>query len=434
MADEELPGARGSDHGAAGPPVPGHPPVVETRGEHRHAVRRRRRLRRTPWILIVTGIVLVAAVGAWQLYATLWTNHSRNAGNALIHHFLKDHSIGAPLHSPRFKTTGGSGASSALLAACSSSGGGNGSGSGNGGGSGGSGGTTGTAVRGLLEIPSLDVTAPVEQGTGDGVLSVAVGHDPYSVWPGKKGNAVLLAHDVSYFSSIDKLKSGDSIRYVTPCTTYDFKVSSHAIVTAGSPVYQTQAPTLTLVTCWPTDALWFTPDRYLVTATEVSKESTGSSHHAYLTVSNPPSVPVPAALASQGVTLATYSLPMGTFTLTGSPTPSWAHTTSPLLIDGSAVKAFIAGVRALTENRLDWWRAIAPGVKPPAPLVGAHNPGYETATDVTEHAAGETVTFVTLTDTVTVTGGTHPGRYVMTVHTVVQGHTLTIASWAMTPS
>jgi len=383
-------------------------------GQGRAGTRTRRRHRRAPWVLIVTGVVLVAAVGAWQLYATLWTNHSNQIGHALVHHFLKDHSIGAPISSPTSKPSSSPSSSSALLATCAAS-------------------SSGTTVSGLLEIPSLDVVAPVEQGTGDGVLAVAVGHDPYSVWPGENGNAVLLAHDVSYFSTIDRLKSGDDIRYVTPCTTYDFKVSSHTIVTAGSPVYDTKTPSLTLVTCWPTDALWFTPDRYLVTATEVSKGPTGGTHHAYLTASRPPTVPVPSALRSQGVTLATYSLPMGTFTLAGSPTRKWAQTTSPLLVDGSAVGAFIAGVRALTEDNLGWWHAIAPGVPPPPPLVGADNPGYDTATDVTEHADGVTVTTVSLTDTVQVTGGKHPGRYTMTVRTAVHGHSLTIFSWVMTP-
>lgn len=405
MADEELDGGRD----------PSGPGPVHATSPRAEAMQRRRRLRRTPWILIVTGVVLVAAVGAWQLYATLWLNHSRQAGNALIHHFLKDHSLGAPIRLPTPATSPSGGGSSALLAACTAL-------------------RSGTTVHGLLEIPSLEVVAPVQQGTGDAVLAVAVGHDPYSVWPGKGGNAVLLAHDVSYFSTIDQLKPGAAIDYVTPCTTYDFRVSSHAIVTAGSPVYDTKTPSLTLVTCWPTDALWFTPDRYLVTAAEVGKRATGSSHHAYMTVSNPPTVPVPAELASQGVTLATYSLPMGTFTLAGSPTAAWAQTTSPLLIEGSAVQAFIAGVRALTQDRLDWWHAIAPGVKPPAPLVGASNPGYETATNVTVHATGVAATSVTLTDTVSVTGGKHPGRYVMTVRTVVHGHTMTIVSWKMTPS
>ncbi len=403
MADNELPETLGSGDGAS----------AETRSQRRRAVRR---LRRTPRILIAVGLVLICGVGAWQLYATLWTNHSESAGKALVHHFLKDHALGAPLRSSKAASNAASkSAGTASLATCTSSGG-------------------STPVHGLLEIPSLGVVAPVEQGTGDSVLGVAVGHDPTSVWPGKAGTAVLLAHDVSYFSTIDQLKSGDTIRFVTPCTTYDFQVSSHAIVTAGSPVYNTTAPSITLVTCWPTDALWFTPDRYLVTATEISKGTTSRSHNVYLTAEASPTVPVPSALASQGVTLVTYSLPMGTFTLAGSPDRAWAQTTSPLLIQGSAVEAFIAGVRALTEDQLAWWHAIAPRVTAPAPLVGAENPGYLSATDVTEHADGFKVTTVTLTDTVSVTGGKDPGRYTMTVHTAIHGHTLTITSWEMSPT
>jgi sortase A len=405
MADGELSGAH----------EPGGLTPVDTRKQRRRAVRKARRLRHTPRILIAVGAVLVAGVGAWQLYATLWTNHSERVGRALVHHFLQDHALGrshtlgAPVHSPGSSSKR---ATTDSLAACRAQEG-------------------GTPVHGLLEIPALGVVAPVEQGTGDAVLAVAVGHDPYSVWPGTAGNAVLLAHDVSYFSTIDRLNDGDTIRYVTPCTTYVFQVASHAIVTAGSPVYNTAAPTVTLVTCWPTDALWFTPDRFLVTATEISKGPTGSSRHEYLAAESSPVVPVPAPLASQGVTLATYSLPMGTFTVSGSPNRAWAQTTSPLLVDGSAVQAFIAGVRALTEDHLGWWRAIAPGVKAPLPLVGARNPGYLTATNVTEQANGSSVQSVTLTDTVSVTGGKHPGRYLMTVRTAIHGQSLTISSWVM---
>ncbi|MHB1552825.1 MAG: hypothetical protein ACYCZP_02650 [Acidimicrobiales bacterium] len=42
----------------------GQPVATETRRGRRRAARRLRRGRRTPWVLIVTGVVLVAAVGA----------------------------------------------------------------------------------------------------------------------------------------------------------------------------------------------------------------------------------------------------------------------------------------------------------------------------------------------------------------------------------
>ena len=74
-------------------------------------------------------------------------------------------------------------------------------------------------LSGILTIPALDLDAPVEEGTDDQELNVAVGHDPQSVWPGVDGAAVFLAHDVSYFVHLNALKPGDVITYQTACNT-----------------------------------------------------------------------------------------------------------------------------------------------------------------------------------------------------------------------
>jgi sortase A len=383
-----------------------------SRSEGRHQTQdARRRRRRASWVFLALGLLLVAAVGGWQLYATSWTVHSERTGEALVRRFV-NHALRG-----RHAEPGGT----ASLRSCSRAQGPSAAM------------RRSTPVFGILEIPKLGVVAPVEQGMGDAQLAVAVGHNPYSVWPGKAGNAVLYAHDVSYFTSISELKSGDTVRYLTPCTTYDFEVTSHAVIRQGSPVYNTEHPSLTLVTCWPTDALWFTPDRYLVSATEVSQQVTHLRTPRFREAPRSPAVPVPPALASQGVTLTTYPLPMGSFRLAGSANRAWAQTTAPLLVEESAVEAFIAGVRSLGEDRLDWWRPVAPGVAPPGPLVGAGTPGFVTPTDVTEQAAGTAVSSVALTDTVSITGGAHPGMYSMAVGEKITHGTLTISSWSMTP-
>ncbi len=85
-------------------------------------------------------------------------------------------------------------------------------------------------LSGILTIPALDLQAPVEEGTDDQELNVAVGHDPQSVWPGVDGAAVFLAHDVSYFVHLDALKPGDTIIYATACNTVTFRVSGHQVV------------------------------------------------------------------------------------------------------------------------------------------------------------------------------------------------------------
>jgi sortase A len=382
---------------------------------------RRRRWRRASGVpsprrwtyraLIGTGVVLIVAVVAWEVYVTEWMTHSDRVGQALVHQFLKNRALASPVASGPSAQS----ASTASIASC---------------------GTTpdANAAQGILVIPELGVTAPVEQGTGDAQLDVSVGHDPDSVWPGAAGNAVLEAHDVSYFVNLAQLVAGDTLQYETPCTTYVFQVQSHSVVAEGAPVYNTPGPTMTLVTCWPTDALWYTPDRYLVTATEVSSASSSGTTLQYETPSPAPTVPVPAALLAQGVTLATYPVPMGTMALAGSPGGAWAQTTGPLLVQDSAVEAFIAGVKSLTQSELGWWGALAPHVAPPAPLTGAHNPSYETPLNVTVTAAGTVPTSVTLTTTVQVTGGMAPGRYGVSVAESVHDGTLVISSWTMEPA
>src|SRR6185437_1183244 len=97
-------------------------------------------------------------------------------------------------------------------------------------------------LSGILTIPALHLSAPVEEGTDDQELNVAVGHDPQSVWPGVDGAAVFLAHDVSYFVHLNQLKPGDLITYKTACNTVQFQVRSQQVVPAGSPVSNTTDP------------------------------------------------------------------------------------------------------------------------------------------------------------------------------------------------
>lgn len=361
--------------------------------------------------MIILGVLLVGAAVGWEVNAIAWTNHSERVGGALVHRFLNEHSLSSPVEGSNVSTPAVP-PGMVTLASCAQS-------------------SASDPVKGLLEIPKLGVTAPVEQGVDDSVLNVAVGHITGSVWPGDTGNSVLEAHDVSYFVHLAELSPGDTIRYVTPCITYAFSVQTHAVVQQGSPVYNTSTPTMTLVTCWPTDALWFTPQRYLVTANLVSSSLTRPVGDEYVPSQPPPAVPVPSQLEAEGVTLETYSVPMGAMSLGGSPDAAWAQTTNPLLVESSAVKAFIAGVRALTQDRLDWWSAFAPQVAPPAALVGAHNPSYLSPLNVAITADGMQATGVTLTTNVSISGGSAPGHHSMTINETVANGALLISSWSV---
>ena len=361
--------------------------------------------RRPRWgyrALIGAGALLVLAVAAWQVEATLWTTHSERVGRALI-----DKVERARHDAARDKTA----------AACTVS-------------------TSTNGPQGVLLIPAIGLTAPVEQGTGDPELDVAVGHVPTSVWPGTAGNTVLEAHDVSYFVNIDKLTPGDTIRYETPCETYVYRVQSHQVVAQGAPVYNTPTPTMSLLTCWPTDALWFTPSRYLVTAGEVQTipNTRAASVGAVPAAATPPAVPAPAPLAAQGLTLATNSILMGTMSVTGRPDPAWVEGPGPLAVQDSAVESFIAGLKSLEQNQPAWWGALAPGVARPPALVGAQVGPWDGNLDVTVTADADAATAVALTDTAVVTGGPAPGRYTVSVTQAVAGGRLLITGWTLHPA
>ncbi|MHB8219387.1 MAG: class D sortase [Acidimicrobiales bacterium] len=297
-------------------------------------------------------------------------------------------------------------------------------------------------LAGVLSIPAIHLTAPVEQGTGDAQLNVAVGHDPSSVWPGQSGTSVLLAHDVSYFVHVNALKPGDQIVYRTACTTVRYTVSGHQVVHQGAPVPDSTAPSLVLDTCYPSDALFFTTQRYLVQATESgistapgrSDRRSGKGHAQGGSAVSAYTVAAPASLVSQGLTLQQNEAPMGTMTLSGAPTPMWEQSPGPLDLEAAALEAYFGGIHAAGQDRTDWWDAIAEtGVGPPAPLLGAQITGHDAPLDVTIRSTHGVATQVVLSTVVTISGGAVPGTYSETVTLPVTGTTVRIGGWTLTP-
>jgi sortase A len=290
-------------------------------------------------------------------------------------------------------------------------------------------------LSGILTIPALHLSAPVEEGTDDQELDVAVGHDAQSVWPGIDGAAVFLAHDVSYFVHLDQLEPGDLITYRTACNTVRFRVSGQQVVPAGSPVGDTSAPSLVLDTCWPPNALFFTPDRLLVRATEVGAATRGGSLHAgaqfvRTVASTDYATSAPQPLQAQGLTLQQNEAPMGTMNLVDA-SVAFAQSPGPLSLEAAALETYFGGLHAAAQEQAGWWAAMAPGIPMPAPLAGSQVTGHETPLDVEIDAAGATPLQVVLRSTVTLAGGSAPGAHAMTVVLPVHGSVVTIGSWTV---
>lgn len=356
--------------------------------------------------LTAIGVALVwGALGAFG-YASGWQLHARRAAHALV---------GAEQHLVRHASDMRHGRHEAACLVRASRGG---------------------QLAGLLEVPAIGLTAPVEEGATDGVLAAAVGHDPSSVWPGVDGTSAFLAHDVSYFVHLGTLKRGDVVVYRTACSTTRFVVSRVQVVKQGTPLPDTATPSLVLDTCYPSNALFFTTRRLLVWTNEEQRVPADGRHGAAIRVPSLDGlsyrVPAPAALVAQGLTLQQNEAPMGTMTLEGATSPRWAQSPGPLALESAALEAYFGGLHASAEGQSSWWRAIAdPGVEMPGPLIGATATEVSAPLDVDIVSSHGVPVEVVLSTVVTTHGGKAPGSYRETVTTAVRDGEVTLSGWSL---
>lgn len=110
------------------------------------------------------------------------------------------------------------------------------------------------AIR--IQIPAIDVDAPVVQGDGWEQLKKGVGQHVGTSRPGDKGNIVLSAHNDIFgeiFKDLDRLKPGDQIILYTSQRSYTYSITSSKTVepTQVNVMDPTSYPTVTLVSCYP---------------------------------------------------------------------------------------------------------------------------------------------------------------------------------------
>ncbi|MFZ0547107.1 MAG: class D sortase [Candidatus Promineifilaceae bacterium] len=107
-----------------------------------------------------------------------------------------------------------------------------------------------------IEIPAIDVDAPIFQGDDWDQLKKGVGQHIGSALPGQNGNVVLSAHNDIFgqlFRYLDKLSPGDEIIISTERQTYTYVVRD--IDTYDPTEVWVMAPTehasATLISCYP---------------------------------------------------------------------------------------------------------------------------------------------------------------------------------------
>jgi sortase A len=294
----------------------------------------------------------------------------------------------------------------------------------------------GQLVDAVLQVPKLGLVAPVFQGVDNPQLDIGIGHVPASSWPGFTGTDVLSAHDVTWFSHINQLSIGDRISMVTPCHTFLYTVVNHSVVNAGSPVFQSVHGRLVLVTCYPLNALFITPQRYLVEATLLAVTNSGSVTDPTIRAAPLPIVPAPAALVAQGLDLAHNEAPLGVLSLAGTPTPTWSQSPAPLQAEALALQLYFAALRSAGQDQASWWNAIGPGVplSDAETLIHRASPITVTPIHPTLTLNGTELTGATITSALRLTAGRSVTTYSVTMTATVQAGQLVMTGFSMEPS
>lgn len=114
----------------------------------------------------------------------------------------------------------------------------------------------------------------VLEGSNGRALAFAPGHLEHTAQPGQPGNCVISAHRDTHFAALRNVRTGDTIRVQRPDGRWVAYTVTEQHVVDKRDVWvtrSTDAATLTLVTCYPFDALVAGgPQRYVVMAAAVA--------------------------------------------------------------------------------------------------------------------------------------------------------------------
>ena len=107
-----------------------------------------------------------------------------------------------------------------------------------------------------IQIPAINVDAPIVQGDDWDQLKKGVGHHLGTANPGERGNLVLAAHNDIFgeiFRHLDELQAGDEVIVYSGEQRYRYVITQSRIIkpTQVDVMIPTHDPTVTLISCYP---------------------------------------------------------------------------------------------------------------------------------------------------------------------------------------
>jgi sortase A len=120
---------------------------------------------------------------------------------------------------------------------------------------------------GRIDIPRLDLSVAVNEGTGSTILRRAVGHISGTALPGHPGNIGIAGHRDTFFRPRN-IRKGEVITLTTLGGEYRYRVVSTVIVVPSDVAVLDSdgREILTLVTCYPFYFVGAAPKRFIVRA------------------------------------------------------------------------------------------------------------------------------------------------------------------------
>jgi sortase A len=124
---------------------------------------------------------------------------------------------------------------------------------------------------GRMEIPRLNLSVVVFEGTTSKTLRRAAGHITGTALPGQPGNVGVAGHRDTFFRPLRNIQPNDIITLTTLRGAYRYRVVSTKIVRPDNVAVLDPDGTevLTLVTCYPFYFVGPAPDRFIVRAERV---------------------------------------------------------------------------------------------------------------------------------------------------------------------
>jgi sortase A len=132
------------------------------------------------------------------------------------------------------------------------------------------------SVLGQFEVPSLQLSWVVLEGTDDATLEGGVGHVTGTAGIGEAGNIGIAGHRNTHFRKLEWIRRGDEILLKPKESAFRYRVNyvrTHK-PTDVDVLDRTYGPAVTLITCFPFEYVGSAPLRLIVRAVAVEESVT----------------------------------------------------------------------------------------------------------------------------------------------------------------